>query len=164
MKKKTIRFYDLEDILPIKVIKREISSPSSREEGTDGDVKSLCKMFCEDFHDETMLKNITEEKLVKMIKRYQRIVNILKPLYGSRCQICGETFLMDNGKMYCEAHHIVPISEDGVQTPENVIILCANHHRMFHYAKGKISIGEMKGNKRIICIGDTKYEVEYIDW
>ena len=28
---------------------------------------------------------------------------------------------MDNGSYYCEAHHLIPISEDGSQGPENVI-------------------------------------------
>ena len=66
---------------------------------------------------------------------------------------------MDNGRYYCEAHHLVPISEDGSQGPENVIILCANHHRMFHYAKNVITFKEDNGEKKII-INDTEYRIE----
>lgn len=58
--------------------------------------------------------------------------------------------MKDDGSYYCEAHHIIPISENGTQVPENVIVLCANHHRMFHYAKNRVHVGAINDNKRVI--------------
>lgn len=95
------------------------------------------------------------------IKRYQRIVKLLKQKYDNRCQLCGYSFPMDNGLGYCEAHHIKWLSEDGSQSPENVIILCANHHRLFHYASNHITIGGLIDNERIIRIMDKEFTVQF---
>lgn len=151
-----IRILELEEYLPIYKIADEHEKASSDEaEGIE--LLDLKKHFSEDMEPEA-LKNITEEKLIRLVKRYRSIVNKKKKECGCRCQICGLTFLMDNGNYYCEAHHLIPISEDGSQGSENVIILCANHHRMFHYAKNNISIREVNGEK-IISIDGVCYRI-----
>jgi len=156
MENTDIRIYELEEYLPIYKIADEPEKASSDEvEGIE--LLELKKHFSEDMEPE-VLKNITEEKLVRLVKRYRNIVNKKKKECGYRCQICGLTFLMDNGNYYCEAHHLIPISEDGSQGSENVIILCANHHRMFHYAKNNISIREENGEK-IISIDGVCYRI-----
>lgn len=43
-------------------------------------------------------------------------------------------FQMANGGTYLETHHIVPLSEGGADTIENVIALSADAHRQAHYA------------------------------
>lgn len=43
-------------------------------------------------------------------------------------------FKMANGGTYLETHHIVPLSEGGADTIENVIALSADAHRQAHYA------------------------------
>lgn len=152
-----IKIYELEEYLPVYKIVDVMEKTSSAE--VEGIVLlELKKHFSEDMKPE-VLKNITEEKLVRLVKRYRNIVNIKKKECGSRCQICGSTFLMDNGSYYCEAHHLIPISEDGSQCSENVIILCANHHRMFHYAKNNISVRRENGEK-IISIDGVCYRIE----
>jgi hypothetical protein len=69
------------------------------------------------------------------------IGNLLKRIHDYRCQICREldrpeaTFRKRDGKLYVEAHHVVPVAE-GVQgslRPENVIVVCSAHHRELHY-------------------------------
>lgn len=40
---------------------------------------------------------------------------------------------MADGKIYLETHHIVPLSEDGLDTEKNVAALCPNHHREAHH-------------------------------
>ena len=51
-----------------------------------------------------------------------------------RCEYCGEMgFLKPDGKPYLEAHHLLALSEDGPDTSDNVVALCANHHREAHY-------------------------------
>lgn len=151
-----IRIYELEEYLPIYKIADEHEKASS-DEAEDIELLDLKKHFSEDM-EPALLKNITEEKLIRLVKRYRSIVNKKKKECGCRCQICGLTFLMDNGNYYCEAHHLIPISEDGSQNPENVIILCANHHRMFHYAKNNISVKEENGEK-IISIDGVCYRI-----
>lgn len=45
------------------------------------------------------------------------------------------TFLKGDGKLYLETHHIIKLSEQGRDTPLNVIGLCANHHREAHFGQ-----------------------------
>ena len=52
------------------------------------------------------------------------------------CEFCNERgFLLGNGSHYLEAHHILELAEDGPDTIENVIALCASHHREAHYGE-----------------------------
>ncbi len=114
------------------------------------------KDFLDDFD---VPKNETVIERNNRIKRYKKIVKLLKLKYEYKCQICNYSFLMNNGNNYCEAHHIKMLSKDGKQSPENVIILCANHHRMFHYASERIIIGDLVNGKRTIKIGGKDFDV-----
>lgn len=50
------------------------------------------------------------------------------------CQLCRERgFEMPGGAIYLETHHIIPLSEGGADSVENVIALCPNDHRRAHY-------------------------------
>lgn len=46
-------------------------------------------------------------------------------------------FQMANGGVYLETHHIVPLSEGGPDTVENVIALSADAHRRAHHAANR---------------------------
>ncbi|MBN3382931.1 HNH endonuclease [Clostridium botulinum] len=129
----------------------------SKEEEKDIDIQ-IEKDFLDDVD---IAENESTEELNRRIKRYQKIVKILKQKYNYKCQLCGYTFPMDNGSYYCEAHHIQMLSRDGSQHPENVIILCANHHRKFHYAKDNIIIGKLIDGKRVIKIGNEEFVVQF---
>jgi predicted restriction endonuclease len=77
----------------------------------------------------------TPEQVEKLTKSYRRnvgMVKVLKEKYGNKCQICGFTFKTSKGTFYSEAAHIIPISDgmSGVDSPDNIWILCANHHKM----------------------------------
>lgn len=51
-----------------------------------------------------------------------------------RCEYCGrEDFLTLDGLPYLEAHHIIRLSQQGPDSVDNVIALCAAHHREAHY-------------------------------
>lgn len=56
----------------------------------------------------------------------------LKEHYHHKCQICG----INPGAPYdtdlSEVHHIVPFAKKPDNTPGNLIVLCPNHHRLFH--------------------------------
>ena len=50
------------------------------------------------------------------------------------CECCGQRgFLTMDGRLFLETHHIVPLSEGGADTVENVIALCPNEHREAHH-------------------------------
>lgn len=57
----------------------------------------------------------------------------LKELYGYQCQVCGLTQRKGDGTPYAEAHHIRPLSEGGPDEPQNMLVLCAQHHVDFDY-------------------------------
>ena len=112
--------------------------------------------------DQMTLPNETQEAFVKRIKRYKKIVDEIKKKYDGRCQIenCGYTFLKSNGENYAEGHHLIPLGKGGNQTAENIVILCANHHRMLHYAK--VEIGQMQSNNiRPIFITNEEFAIFY---
>jgi 5-methylcytosine-specific restriction protein A len=51
-----------------------------------------------------------------------------------KCEWCNEIgFKMADGKIYLETHHVVPLSENGLDTESNVAALCPNHHREAHH-------------------------------
>ena len=58
----------------------------------------------------------------------------LKRLYSYRCQVCGLGAEDTHGYKIVEAHHIIPFSESLNNDSNNIIILCPNHHRLFHRA------------------------------
>lgn len=77
----------------------------------------------------------TPEQVTKQVvtfKRNRQLVDDMKSKYQNKCQICDFTFRTASGKYYSEAAHIIPIStaSKGVDSPDNIWILCANHHRM----------------------------------
>jgi len=112
--------------------------------------------------DQMLLPNETQEALILRIKRYKKVVDEVKMKYNGRCQIehCGFTFSKSNGENYAEGHHLIPLAEGGDQTPKNIVILCANHHRMFHYAK--VEIGQIQpNNKRTVFINNERFAIIY---
>jgi 5-methylcytosine-specific restriction protein A len=58
-----------------------------------------------------------------------------------RCEFCGQLgFRMDDGRRYLETHHVVPLYEGGDDNMENVIALCATHHREAHHAENRLDL------------------------
>lgn len=101
----------------------------------------------ENLPEEQLLKKIEEksksnEKAIQgMVKRkravssYQRDPQIggwLQSLYQNKCQICGDSFIIPSTrKHYSEHHHIVPVSNGGKNTKENIIVVCPTCHKKF---------------------------------
>ena len=53
---------------------------------------------------------------------------------NGRCEWCQKPgFIMANGSVFLETHHIIPLSEGGPDETTNVVALCPNHHREAHY-------------------------------
>jgi predicted HNH restriction endonuclease len=57
---------------------------------------------------------------------------------NGHCELCGvEGFKTASGLIYLESHHIIPLSEGGLDNAKNVIALCPNHHRQAHYGENR---------------------------
>ncbi len=52
----------------------------------------------------------------------------------------GNWVCTDDGSIFLETHHVVPLSERGSDTLLNVVALCANHHREAHLGSSRVSI------------------------
>ncbi|WP_393959907.1 HNH endonuclease [Priestia megaterium] len=84
-------------------------------------------------------------KNISLTNRNRLIVNQLKKLYEDKCQICSEQIEIANNKYYSEVHHIQPLGmHDGPDIPENMIVLCPNHHIMFDQGAIRINPLERK--------------------
>jgi len=58
-----------------------------------------------------------------------------------KCQWCHEEgFIMEDGRIFLETHHIIPLSEQGLDDDSNVVALCPNHHREAHHGKQRIEM------------------------
>lgn len=58
-----------------------------------------------------------------------------------KCEYCNQSgFVMPDGRIYLESHHVIPLSEGGADSIMNVAALCPNHHREAHYGKIRMAI------------------------
>lgn len=64
------------------------------------------------------------------------IKKFYKILQNIPCELCGWK------ESIRDLHHIIPVSENGKNELENLIVLCPNHHRMVH--KNLISEDSLK--------------------
>lgn len=91
------------------------------------------------------LKNLKEtdpEIIVinhKTYKRDNKTIAQIKFLRNFQCQICRTSILKKDGTKYIEAAHIKAKYQKGRETPENIILLCPNHHKEFDFGDLKIN-------------------------
>ncbi len=77
----------------------------------------------------------TVQQLVKIRKLNRAIGENLKLLYGFRCQICGDNFGKKFDADIVESHHIEHFVKSMNNDADNQIVVCPNHHRVFHRAE-----------------------------
>lgn len=144
--------FDLEDLLDFYLVDKDTRKVEKQDRQDIDDI--LLRDLIEDLDSP---ENESEQVSINKIKRYQSIVANLKRVNNYECQLCHQSFVMDNGKKYCEAHHIKALSKNGSQSPENVLILCPTHHRMFHYAVKSVFINDLStdGKRTIRVMNDT---------
>jgi predicted HNH restriction endonuclease len=121
----------------------------------------LREQISQDILNDSNVQNETIERKIQLVKRYKSIIVKLKGKYNSMCQIenCDFTFVKSNGENYSEAHHLIQLSENGSQDESNVVILCPNHHRMFHFAD--VIIFERKEDIRKISFNGSVQKIIY---
>ncbi|HHC6706060.1 TPA: HNH endonuclease [Vibrio parahaemolyticus] len=82
----------------------------------------------------------TKPKVVyRLVQDYRRDPDVVaEALYRAEgfCEKCKEKapfIKRSNGEPYLEVHHIIPLSQGGLDGLENVISLCPNCHREIHF-------------------------------
>ncbi|MBF8964300.1 HNH endonuclease [Pontibacter sp. FD36] len=71
----------------------------------------------------------------KSYKRDNKTIAQLKLLRDYNCQLCGLHIPKKDGGKYIEAAHILPKHKKGRETPDNILILCPNHHKEFDFGE-----------------------------
>ena len=105
------------------------------------DTKQVLKMY-DEMELETLLNTsdnysllIEKNKTVKIRKLDKSISDSLKRIYQYRCQVCGEFIGEKYGATVIHSHHIEPFSLTLNNNPENIMIVCPNHHGIVHIAR-----------------------------
>ena len=98
------------------------------------------------------------EEKQRLVKNFERdgTGEAMKKHRGHKCQICEAMglnpigFMSKRGVFYTEAHHVEEIGKGGGLEPENIIVLCANHHRQMHY--GNVTLKRKTADKFVFSI------------
>ena len=93
-------------------------------------------------------KNITA--IASRAVRMNKVAQAVYVAYDAKCALCGwqatPELIEHNGKMQYahgnEIHHILSVRDGGTEAPDNLILLCPNHHKQADL--GLISQEELK--------------------
>lgn len=82
--------------------------------------------------------------------RRKKIADFLKTHPRVLCEVCGfdfEATYGERGRDYIEVHHVVPLRASGETKTKlrNLILLCANCHRMVHRSTPWLTADELRG-------------------
>ena len=108
-------------------------------------------------------KNPEQKKvIVNRFDRDERLSKYIKELYNWKCQFpnCELSFLKRDGQPYIEVHHLFALSKDGHDSIENILVVCAHHHRMLEYAD--VSILNVTPEKVIVMINGEHHVIKRI--
>ncbi len=84
-------------------------------------------------------------------KRDQKIRDKVLKRSNNKCEYCkNKTFQKPDENFYLEVHHIEFLSEGGKDEENNMIALCPNCHRKFHFGKDKDKMKEKLLTKKLI--------------
>jgi 5-methylcytosine-specific restriction protein A len=82
-----------------------------------------------------------QEVTGKVWERDPRVRAVALSRARGRCELCNQPgFRMAGGNVYLETHHVVPLSEGGVDHESNVVALCPNDHREAHHGERRDAI------------------------
>jgi 5-methylcytosine-specific restriction protein A len=73
---------------------------------------------------------------------------------NGRCEFClRRGFKIADGRVFLETHHVIPLSEGGTDSPDNVAAVCPNHHREAHHGSRAKVIRETLLNRLRRALG-----------
>ncbi len=67
-------------------------------------------------------------------------------------------FHIINGSFYIEAAHIKPKHKKGRETPDNILILCPNHHKEFDF--GNLKIEKHAKDEIVFQLNSKRYNID----
>jgi len=93
------------------------------------------------FVDQFLVRGASLEVAVEMVERSGKVFSrspevrrfVLIRAAG-QCERCGTPGFLTESGLYLETHHVIPLSESGRDSTENVMALCPNCHRQAHFA------------------------------
>lgn len=95
----------------------------------------------EPFVDQFMVRGVSLEADVEMVERSGKVFSRSPEVRRSvliraagQCERCGIPGFPTEGGLYLETHHVIPLSESGRDSTENVMALCPTCHRQAHFA------------------------------
>ena len=91
-------------------------------------------------------KSIVKQSLTKTYSRNAYVSQYAKIKANGHCQLCGNIapFCDKKGQPYLETHHIVWLSNGGMDSIENTVALCPNCHRKMHIVNDASDIEKLK--------------------
>lgn len=102
---------------------------------------------------ETFDEGREREIRTNVVERNRKAVQAAKRIHGLDCQVCGFNFgrfYGDHGSGFVEVHHIVPVAQAArkkngqVNARTEMVVVCANCHRMLHRGRRLVSIDELR--------------------
>jgi len=78
-----------------------------------------------------------QKQISERVARPNALTDYLKRFRNYTCQICRQVgFVQTNKLRYIETHHIIELHKltPGSLCSDNIVVVCANCHRKFHYA------------------------------
>lgn len=91
-------------------------------------------------------ENRTTQKVSVQTQVFQRDSSIrvaARHRANGKCELCHCLgFIMADGRVYIETHHVIPLSEGGRDSADNVVAICPNHHREAHHGSSAAVIRE----------------------
>ena len=80
-----------------------------------------------------------EKRIVPMqMKRNRFLAYLMKKLHQDTCQICSAKGEISSDRK--EVHHIIPLSLNGRDAADNLIVLCSAHHKAVHAGEINLTI------------------------
>lgn len=74
------------------------------------------------------------QKLASYVARNRKFSELIKEAANWVCEICGtQPFKKADGKWYAEAHHTMELASNRIDSPEVMICVCAQCHRIITY-------------------------------
>jgi len=70
-----------------------------------------------------------------VFRRDPLLTELLKEYFDFKCIFCSSSIERDEGNPYIESHHIIHLSDSGLDTADNIAIVCPNCHKTFHFGK-----------------------------
>jgi hypothetical protein len=81
---------------------------------------------------------------------------LLKTKYSDKCQICHTTYETKRG-FFTDTHHLKPLRAGGTDTPDNIVVVCPNHHRVLE--RSDIKVISRTDTEIVVEAGGTKLDI-----